>query len=127
MDLSGNYGASALPGSLGSGLYDFGYQFDNLPASGAASTAAQYDEGGSGFDWGDALGGLLDAWVKVESTKASQASAPLQYRRGEDGRVYVTDPAYRGPPGGGGSIGGIPTSWLLIGGLIFLGIQLAKD
>jgi hypothetical protein len=132
MDLSLNYGQSALPGELGTGLYDFSVDESvNLPPAEAAYKASQVESGGSGwgFDLNSALKDLAGAWVASESYQARAASgAPVQYRRGTDGQLYVTDPTYRnGPPGGGGSILGIPVTWLLVGGLIFFAVTAAKD
>lgn len=132
MDLSINSGPLGLPsGELGSGLYDFGYTFDNLPASEAAQTATQIESGGTGFDWNKGLGDLLGAWVMTERySSTTQQQMPVQYRKAPDGTLYTTDPAYPATyrqPLASGQIAGIPTSWLLIGGAIFLAITLAKD
>ena len=87
-----NYGGAAVTGSgFGTGLYDFGYTTPNLPVSGAATTVSQFDAGGVAFDWNLALSDITSAWVAVQGNTSQWPATPVQYRRGEDGRLYTTD------------------------------------
>lgn len=126
---SENYGAQGLPGDLGSGLYEFGYQASNLPPAEAATRATQYEAGGSGFDF-DLNQGLKDLaaiWITNESREAREsAQLPVQYRRAENGQLYATDPAYRAQLGGT-TIAGIPVMWIALGAAALLAIAMVKD
>lgn len=115
--------------AFGTGLYDFGYQPNQLPPAQAAGTASQLEAGGGGFDWNGALHDITGAWLAVESKK-SNAEVPTNYRTNQQGQLYATDPAYRnGATLGGavGAIGGIPTAWIVIGALIFGAVALSKE
>lgn len=119
-------------GGYGSGLYDFGYAPTSQPPARAATTASQIESGGSGFSWGDVSNTLLDitkTYMQVEAGKSARPEAPVQYRTNGNGETYATDPAYRvNTLGGVGSaIGGIPTAWLLIGGIVVAALILGKE
>lgn len=86
-----NFGQEAVTGDLGTGLYEFGVQTANLPVSEAATTASQVESGGNGFNWNNALHDITGAWVAAEGKANSWPGAAVQYRRGEDGRLYNTD------------------------------------
>lgn len=114
----------------GSDLYDFGYAPTSSPPSQVATTASQIESGGTGFNWGGLSSTIADitrAYVAVEAVKNGNPQMPLQYRTNGNGETYVTDPAYRTLGGVGSAIGGIPTAWLIIGGIIFAAVVLGKD
>lgn len=118
---------------FGSGLYDFGYYPSSQPPAQAATTASQVESGGSGFSWGDfapALADITKAWMTVKTVNATTQEVPTSYRVNEDGQLYATDPAYRGPATLGtvaSKAGAIPVAWLFIGAMIFGAVMLAKE
>lgn len=120
-----NFGQGAISGELGSGLYDFATQTANLPTAEAASTASQVESGGTGFNWNQALADITGAWVKVEGQSSSWPGAPVQYRKGEDGRLYTTDGKLVQSPAAGPQKIGLE-KLLLWGGLLFVVLKVAK-
>lgn len=121
-----NYGQAAVSGAgFGAGLYDFGYTTANLPVSGAATTVTQFDSGGVAIDWNAALDTIATAWVTVQGAESQWAGAAVQYRRGEDGRLYTT---------GGQLVQEAPnaqpritlTGLLVVGGIVYLLMKGAK-
>lgn len=116
----------------GTGLYDFGYVPDALPPSGVATTASQVESGGTGINWdfGALTGSLIQdvtkAWVTIQDHK-NQQNLPTGYARNSQGQIYAVDPAYRGQPTVGSALNGIPLSFLMIGGLLFLAVVLGDD
>lgn len=120
----------------GAGLYDFGYAATSQPPSQVATSASQLESGGSGFDWGQMLGTVADvtkAYMQIEAVKSGAPMGPVQYRTNGNGQVYATDPTYQQQGGVntlggvGSALGGIPTAWLMIGGIVALAIFLGKD
>lgn len=115
-----NYGQAAVTGAgFGTGLYDFGYTSANLPVSGAATTVSQFDAGGVAFDWNSALHDITGAWLAYEGMQSQWPGAAVQYRRGEDGKLYTT---------GGQLVQEAPnappritlTGLLVVGGIVYL-------
>ena len=130
MDLLSSILEGPPDAGYGTGLYDFGYAPTSQPPARAATTASQLESGGSGFNWGglsNTIADITKTYMQVEAIKASRPEMPTTYRTNGDGVTYATDPAYRTLGGVGSAIGGIPTAWLLIGGLIAAAVILGKD
>lgn len=122
--LENSAGALAIPsGSLGSGLYDFGYQLGVLPPAGASKTASQIESGGSGWDFGSTLRDITSAWMTVQTAKAARPESPAVYRRADDGNVYATDPAYRQQ----GVVSVSTQTLLMVGLVVVVGVLLMQD
>jgi hypothetical protein len=117
---------------FGATLYDFGYQPGSLPPAQASSTASQVESGGSGINWsglssgiGNLMQDVTKAWINVQNYKKG-SEVPTGYAVNGQGQVYAVDPAYR-PTTLGSAVGGIPMSFILIGGLIWAAMALGKD
>ncbi len=128
--LSGLMGPTA--GGYDDGLYGFGYSTSSQPPARAATTASQIESGGSGFNWsgfGNTVLDITKAYMQVEAVKSSRPEAPVTYRTNEQGETYTSGngQGVQTLGGVGSAIGGIPTAWLLIGGLIFAAVILSKE
>ncbi|MBT2180495.1 hypothetical protein KKP06_22015 [Ralstonia pickettii] len=109
-------GASA-PG----GDYGFAIGATPSPTSQVATTATQFDAGGSGLNWNRALSDALGAAVALDSINHQWAGGPNGYYQGADGRTY---------PNGQGPIVSFNqarlSNLLVFGGLIFLVLRAVR-
>ena len=88
-DLQTSIDDGLLGNSAPGGDYGFAYAQTPSPTSQVASTASQYDSGGSGIDWNNALHDVLGSVVALDSINHQWAGAPMGYYRGANGQVYA--------------------------------------
>lgn len=120
-DLNVGIDSSLTDPNAAGGDYQFAVGATPSPTSQVATTASQFDAGGSGLNWNRALGDALGAAVAIDSINHGWAGGPSGYYVGADGRTY---PSGQGPVV---SFNQARLSNLLVfGGLIFIVLRAVR-
>ncbi|MFJ1251910.1 hypothetical protein [Cupriavidus sp. CuC1] len=120
-DLNTSIDDGLLGGSAPGGDYGFAYAQTPSPSSQVATTASQFDAGGSGLDWNRALSDVLGSAVALDSINHQWAGPAQGYYRGANGQVYANG---QGPVV---SFNQARLSNLLVfGGLIFIVLRAVR-